>query len=68
MVPTVCGGLRVREPTLTQAYGNCSAMWAETVLTAAQLSLVLADTQCVNKLRISAPSEAELELVDAGTS
>jgi len=47
MVRTVCGGLRVREPTLTQAYGNCSAMWAETVLTAAQqLSLVLADTQC----------------------
>ena len=49
----------------TEAYGNCSAMWAETVLTAEQLSLVLADTQYVNKLRISALSEAELKLVDA---
>ena len=40
-------------------------MWAETVLTARQLSLVLADTQYANKLRISALSKAELKLVDA---
>ena len=40
-------------------------MWAETVLTAEQLSLVLADTQYVNKLRISALSEAELKLAEA---